>query len=141
MPQKKKIIKRGAAVRVPGPGSITIRKTGEVVFKPAKKKPARKANPSRRKTKKQMKRGVRALGTPDVKRKMRDLLDAELGDDRPRKVGVAQASHALAAAMEFVLDGLHQSSRIAKEEAGHRTGYKDLVGTIFNRRGRPDDDD
>lgn len=40
---------------------------------------------------------VRALGTPDVKRKMRDLLDQELGDHRPRNVGVAQASDALAA--------------------------------------------
>ncbi len=47
----------------------------------------------------------------------------------------------LAAAMEFVLDGLHQSSRIAKEEADHKTGYKDLVGTIFNRRSRGDEDD
>ncbi|QDH35817.1 hypothetical protein [Porphyrobacter sp. YT40] len=51
---------------------------------------------------------VRALGTPDVKRKMRDLLDQELGDDRPRKVGVAQASDALAAAIVTInklLDG------------------------------------
>ncbi len=47
----------------------------------------------------------------------------------------------LAAAMEFVLDGLHQSSRIAKEEADHRIGYKDLVGTIFNRRSPGNDDD
>jgi magnesium chelatase subunit I len=53
------------------------------------------------------------------------------GDDR----------YAVAAAMEFVLDGLHQSSRIAKEEADHRTGYKDLVGTIFNRRSRGEEDD
>ena len=47
----------------------------------------------------------------------------------------------LAAAMEFVLDGLHQSSRIAKEEADHRIGYKDLVGTIFNRRSSGNEDD
>lgn len=47
----------------------------------------------------------------------------------------------LAAAMEFVLDGLHQNSRIAKDESDHRTGYKDLVGTIFNRRARGDEDD
>ena len=47
----------------------------------------------------------------------------------------------LAAAMEFVLDGLHQSSRIAKEEADHRIGYKDLVGTIFNRRSPGNEDD
>ena len=49
--------------------------------------------------------------------------------------------HGLAAAMEFVLDGLHQSSRIAKEEADHTIGYKDLVGTIFNRRSRGEEDD
>ena len=51
---------------------------------------------------------VRALGTPDVKRKMRDLLDQELGDHRPRNVGVAQASDALAAVivtMNKLIDG------------------------------------
>jgi magnesium chelatase subunit I len=53
----------------------------------------------------------------------------------------ADDRYALASAMEFVLDGLHQSSRIAKEETGRVTGYKDLVGTIFNRRARPDEDD
>ena len=53
----------------------------------------------------------------------------------------ADDRYTLASAMEFVLDGLHQSSRIAKEETGHRTGYKDMVGTIFNRRSRGDEDD
>jgi len=42
----------------------------------------------------------------------------------------------LASAMEFVLDGLHQSSRIAKEEVERITAYKDLVGSIFAGRGR-----
>ncbi|HLF15081.1 MAG TPA: magnesium chelatase [Bacteroidota bacterium] len=56
------------------------------------------------------------------------------------EVPAADRCH-LAAAMEFVLDGLHQSSRIAKEEADHRIGYKDMVGTIFNRRSRGEEDD
>jgi hypothetical protein len=33
--------------------------------------------------------------------------------------------------MEFVLDGLHQNSKIAKDEVDHRTAYKDMVGSIF----------
>jgi magnesium chelatase subunit I len=37
----------------------------------------------------------------------------------------------VAAGMEFVLDGLHQNSKIAKEETGHSTAYKDMVGSIF----------
>ncbi len=47
----------------------------------------------------------------------------------------------LASAMEFVLDGLHQNSRLAKDEIGHTTSYKDLVGTIFSGRGSYDIDD
>jgi len=46
----------------------------------------------------------------------------------------------LSSAMEFVLDGLHQHSKIAKEEADHVTAYKDLVGSIFFGRGREEDD-
>jgi hypothetical protein len=38
--------------------------------------------------------------------------------------------------MEFVLDGLHQSSRIAKDEVDRMTSYKDLVGSIFTVKGR-----
>ena len=37
----------------------------------------------------------------------------------------------LASAMEFVIDGLHQNSKIAKDEVDHVTSYKDLVGSIF----------
>ena len=42
----------------------------------------------------------------------------------------------LASAMEFVLDGLHQFSKIAKDEIDQRTSYKDLVGSIFTGRDR-----
>ncbi len=41
----------------------------------------------------------------------------------------------LASAMEFVLDGLHQSSKIAKDEAAPSTVYKDMVSSIFTGRG------
>lgn len=44
--------------------------------------------------------------------------------------------HELASAMEFVLDGLHQSSRIAKDEIDHMTAYKDLVQSIFTGKGK-----
>ena len=37
----------------------------------------------------------------------------------------------LASSMEFVLESLHQFSRIAKDEIGHETVYKDFVGSIF----------
>lgn len=49
--------------------------------------------------------------------------------------------HELASAMEFVLDGLHQNSKIAKEEIDQVTSYKDLVGSIFFGRGREAEDD
>jgi magnesium chelatase subunit I len=47
----------------------------------------------------------------------------------------------IASAMEFVLDGLHQNSRLAKDEVDHKTSYKDLVGTIFTGRGPFEEDD
>jgi magnesium chelatase subunit I len=47
----------------------------------------------------------------------------------------------LPSAMEFVLDGLHQNSRIAKDEVEHRTSYKDLVGSIFAGRNQMDEED
>ncbi len=43
--------------------------------------------------------------------------------------------HELASAMEFVLDALHQSSKIAKDEVDHVTAYKDMVGSIFTGKG------
>jgi magnesium chelatase subunit I len=45
-------------------------------------------------------------------------------------------TYELASAMEFVLDGLHQSSRIAKDEVDRMTSYKDLVGSIFTAKGK-----
>lgn len=39
----------------------------------------------------------------------------------------------LATAMEFVLDGLHQNSKIAKEEMVSRVSYSDMLGSIFTR--------
>lgn len=43
-------------------------------------------------------------------------------------------NHELASAMEFVLDALHQCSRIAKDELDNVTSYKDLVQTLFTGR-------
>ena len=43
--------------------------------------------------------------------------------------------------MEFVLDGLHQNSKIAKDEVDHITSYKDLVGSIFSGPGRGFEED
>jgi len=40
----------------------------------------------------------------------------------------------LAAAMEFALDGLHQFSRIAKDEVDRAVEYRDLLGSIFPGR-------
>ncbi len=42
----------------------------------------------------------------------------------------------LASTMEFILDGLHQFSKIAKDEVNGQTLYKDMVGSIFTGRGR-----
>jgi magnesium chelatase subunit I len=42
----------------------------------------------------------------------------------------------LPSVMEFVLDGLHQNSKIAKDEVDHMTAYKDLVGSIFTGQGK-----
>ncbi len=47
------------------------------------------------------------------------------------------SKYELASAMEFVLDALHQNSKIAKEEYEHVTSYKDMVGSIFNAKGKP----
>ena len=47
----------------------------------------------------------------------------------------------LASAMEFALDGLHQFSKIAKDEVDHTVEYKDLVGSIFKGRGKMEEDD
>ncbi|MCS6966653.1 MAG: sigma 54-interacting transcriptional regulator, partial [Candidatus Kapabacteria bacterium] len=40
----------------------------------------------------------------------------------------------LGTAMEFVLEALHQNSRLAKEELDSATTYKDMLGTLFSKR-------
>ena len=47
----------------------------------------------------------------------------------------SDSAHELASAMEFVLDALHQCSKIAKDEVNHVTAYKDMVGSIFTGKG------
>ncbi|HET6272272.1 MAG TPA: magnesium chelatase [Bacteroidota bacterium] len=47
----------------------------------------------------------------------------------------------LPSVMEFVLDGLHQNSKIAKDEVDHVTSYKDMVGSIFAGPGRGYEED
>ena len=39
----------------------------------------------------------------------------------------------LASLMEFVLDGLHQNSKIAKDEIDSEILYKDMVGSMFSQ--------
>ena len=43
----------------------------------------------------------------------------------------------LTSAMEFVVDGLHQYSKIAKDDVEHITVYKDLIGSIFQKSEEP----
>jgi magnesium chelatase subunit I len=50
-------------------------------------------------------------------------------------------SYELATAMEFVLDGLHQNSKVAREEFSGRVSYRDMVGAIFNNRNTRFEDD
>lgn len=47
----------------------------------------------------------------------------------------------LPSVMEFVLDGLHQNSKIAKDEVDHVTSYKDMVGSIFSGQGKMYEED
>lgn len=42
-----------------------------------------------------------------------------------------ESEYELASLMEFVLDGLHQNSKIAKDEIDSEVLYKDLVGSMF----------
>jgi magnesium chelatase subunit I len=39
----------------------------------------------------------------------------------------------LAGAMELVLDGLHQCSMLAKEDADRGVGYRDMIGAMFRQ--------
>ena len=43
-----------------------------------------------------------------------------------------ETEYELASLMEFVLDGLHQNSKIAKDVFDSITSYKDLVGSMFS---------
>lgn len=54
-------------------------------------------------------------------------------------MGSAEKKSELPSVMEFVLDGLHQNSKIAKDEVERVTKYKDLVRSIFTREGREED--
>ncbi len=84
----------------------------------------------------------------------------ELGDDMPlsayekalekvkglrelarRHMPEVDEVYELPTVMEFVLDGLHQNSKIAKDEVDHVTSYKDLVGSIFAGPGRGFEED
>lgn len=47
----------------------------------------------------------------------------------------------LPSVLEFVLDGLHQNSKIAKDEVDHMTSYKDMVGSIFAGPGKGFEED
>lgn len=47
----------------------------------------------------------------------------------------------LPSVMEFVLDGLHQCSKIAKDEVDHATSYKDMLGSILTPQGRMYEED
>ena len=51
------------------------------------------------------------------------------------------STYEMATAMEFVLDGLHQNSKIAKEEVEAHVSYRDMIGAMFTRRPDPLDDD
>jgi len=49
--------------------------------------------------------------------------------------------YAIGTAMEFVLDGLHQHSKIAREEVDAHVSYSDMLGSIFNARMRGGEDE
>ncbi len=61
-----------------------------------------------------------------------------------RHLGIQEANRfEMASAMEFVLDGLHQHSKLAKEEefGAPEVTYRDMVGSIFTRPKDMEDDD
>jgi magnesium chelatase subunit I len=58
-----------------------------------------------------------------------------------KHMGSVDATYEFPSVMEFVLDGLHQSSKIAKDELDHMTSYKDLVGSIFSGNKGPFEED
>ena len=58
-----------------------------------------------------------------------------------RHMAKADERYELPSVMEFVLDGLHQNSKIAKDEVDHVTSYKDMVGSIFSGQGKMYEED
>jgi magnesium chelatase subunit I len=46
----------------------------------------------------------------------------------------ANNDYELATMMEFVLDGLHQNSKIAKDEADDAVSYKDMLGSMLSEK-------
>jgi hypothetical protein len=50
-----------------------------------------------------------------------------------RKHGAPADDGELAGFMELVLDGLHQCSMLAKEDADAKTGYRDMIGAMFRQ--------
>jgi len=47
----------------------------------------------------------------------------------------------LGAAMEFVLDGLHQNSMLSKDIVDSKTSYKDMLDTMFSSFREEEDED
>jgi len=68
--------------------------------------------------------------------KVRGLRDVAL-----RCMPDVEPLYELPVVMELVLDGLHQNSKIAKEEVDHHTSYKDMVGSIFPANARINEED
>jgi magnesium chelatase subunit I len=64
-----------------------------------------------------------------------------LRDTALRHMGSVDHELELPSVMEFVLDGLHQCSKIAKDEVDHATSYKDMVGSILTSQGRMYEED
>jgi magnesium chelatase subunit I len=64
-----------------------------------------------------------------------------LRDVTKRHMTNIEEKYELPSVMEFVLDGLHQNSKIAKDEVDHATSYKDLVGSIFTGQGKMYEED
>jgi magnesium chelatase subunit I len=64
-----------------------------------------------------------------------------LRDVTKRHMANVEEKYELPSVMEFVLDGLHQNSKIAKDEIDHATSYKDLVGSIFTGQGKMYEED
>ncbi|MFN8177094.1 MAG: magnesium chelatase [bacterium] len=50
-----------------------------------------------------------------------------------RRHSEATSDGEVAGAMELVLDGLHQCSMLAKEDADARVGYRDMIGAMFRQ--------